>query len=127
MEAWTTRASVTAEPGVPRTNAWPSSISMSSGAASSRAAAARASFARTSRHASAIELPAVTALRLAKVPTPKGTAAVSPPITVTQSSGTPRASAATWAKLVSWPCPELTAPVATITRPWRSSFTVAPS
>jgi len=52
------------------------------------------SFVRTSRHASTIELPAVTALRLANVPTPNGTAAVSPPMTVTHSSGTPRASAA---------------------------------
>jgi len=42
-------------------------------------------------------LPAVTPLRLANVPTPKGTPAVSPPVTVTQSSGTPSASAATWA------------------------------
>ena len=100
---------------------------MSSGAASSNTAAARVSFVRTSRQASAIELPAVTALRLAKVPTPKGTAAVSPPMTVIQSIGTPRASAAIWAKLVSCPWPELIAPVATSTRPARSSFTVAPS
>src|SRR4029077_20174213 len=69
----------------------------------------------------------VTALRLANVPTPKGTCAVSPPTTVTQSSGTPSASAATWAKLVSCPCPELIAPVATSTRPARSSFTLTPS
>ena len=98
-----TRARSTAEAGAPLTNTRPSSISMSSGAASSSAAAARTSFVRTSRHASTIELPAVTALRLANVPTPNGTAAVSPPMTVTQSIGTPSASAATWAKLVSCP------------------------
>ncbi len=74
---------------------------MSSGDASSSAAAAFTSFARTCWHASAIELPAVTPLRLAKVPTPKGTVAVSPPTTVTCSSGTPSASAHTWANDVS--------------------------
>ena len=74
-----------------------------------------------------MELPAVTPLRLAKVPTPKGTAAVSPPMTVIHSSGTSRASAAIWANDVSWPWPELTAPVATRTRPARSSVTRAPS
>src|SRR5256886_3028271 len=105
IEACTTRARSSAFCGEPRTNARPSSISTSSGAASSSVAAARTSFVRIRWHASAIELPAVTALRLAKVPTPKGTAAVSPPVTVTQSSGTPRASAATWAKPVSWARP----------------------
>ena len=127
IEAWITRASGTAEPGTPRTNAWPSSISTSAAEASSSAAAAATSLPFTWAQASTIELPAVTALRLAKVPTPKGTAAVSPPITVTHSIGTPRASAATCAKLVSWPWPELTAPVATTTRPERSSLTVTPS
>src|SRR4029450_4525701 len=59
-----------------------------------------------------MELPAFTALREAKVPTPNGMAAVSPPTTVTQSRGMPRASAAIWAKDVSCPCPWLQAPVA---------------
>ena len=99
----------------------------SSGAASRSRAAARTSFARTAVAASWTELPAFTALRLAKVPTPKATAAVSPPTTVTQSSGTPSASAATWANVVSWPWPAEAAPVATLTRPARSSLTVAPS
>ena len=102
-------------------------MSTSAGAASSRLAAARTSFSFTCAAASTIELPAVTALRLANVPTPNGTAAVSPPITVTQSIGTPSASAATCAKLVSCPWPELTAPVATVTCPARSTFTVTPS
>ncbi len=74
-----------------------------------------------------MELPAFTALREAKVPTPNGMAAVSPPTTVTQSSGMPRASAAIWANDVSCPCPWQQAPVATTARPAASSLTVAPS
>ena len=100
---------------------------MSASEASSTAAAAFTTRARTVRAASAMELPAVTPLRLAKVPMPNGTAAVSPPVTVTHSSGTPRTSAQIWANDVSWPWPELTAPVATTTRPARSSVTRAPS
>ena len=38
-------------------------------------------------------LPAMTMLRLAKVPTPKGIAAVSPPTMVTSAGVTPSASA----------------------------------
>src|SRR5437870_5588119 len=104
-DAWMTWASATAEPGAPRTDTRLSSIVRSSGAASRSRAAARTSFARTAVAASWTELPAFTALRLAKVPTPKATAAVSPPTTVTQSTGTPSASAATWANVVSWPWP----------------------
>src|SRR4029453_16304308 len=52
-----------------------------------------------------MELPAFTALREAKVPTPNGMAAVSPPTTVTQSRGMPRASAGIWAKGGSCPPP----------------------
>ena len=127
MAAWTIRAKSTADDGAPRTNTRPSSISRSSGAASSSAPAAARTFARTWPAASAIELPAVTPLRLANVPMPNGTPAVSPPVTVTQSSGTPSASAATCANDVSWPWPEHTAPVATCTRPAASSVTRAPS
>ena len=126
-EPWITRASGKPEPGAPRTEATPSTISTSAGAASSSAAAASASLSRTLPAATWMELPALTALRLAKVPMPKGMAAVSPPTTVTQSSGTPRASAATWAKEVSCPCPWLQAPVATTARPDASIRTVAPS
>ena len=74
-----------------------------------------------------MELPAFTALRLANVPMPNGMAAVSPPITVTQSIGIPSTSAATWANEVSCPCPWLAAPVATTARPEASIRTVAPS
>ena len=126
-DAWITRASGTAESGAPRTQAMPSLISMSSAAASSNAAAAALSFSCTLSAAMWIELPALTALRLAKVPTPKGIAAVSPPTTVTHSSGMPSASAATWANEVSCPCPWLAAPVATTARPEASSLTAAPS
>ena len=75
----------------------------------------------------AMELPAFTALRLAKEPIPNGMAAVSPPTTVTHSSGMPSASAATCANEVSCPCPWLHAPVATTARPERSMRTLAPS
>ena len=92
-----------------------------------RAAAAACSFSRTWRAATWIELPALTALRLANVPTPKGIAAVSPPTTVTHSIGTPSASAATCANEVSCPCPWLAAPVATTACPDASIRTVAPS
>jgi hypothetical protein len=66
-------------------------------------------------------------LRLAKVPMPKGVAAVSPPITRTRSMGTSRASAQTWAKEVWWPWPWAEDPVPTVTVPWASTVTVAPS
>jgi hypothetical protein len=72
-----------------------------------------------------MELPAFTALRLANVPTPNGIAAESPPITVTQSSGMPSASAATCANVVSCPCPCAHAPVATTARPVESIRTLA--
>ncbi len=38
-------------------------------------------------------------------PPPTLTTSVSPTTTLTDSTGTPSHSAATWAKLVSWPCP----------------------
>ncbi len=110
---WITFPSGTAEVGAPRTDAVPSAISTSPGAASKSAAAAATSLSLTRPAATWIELPAFTALRLAKVPMPNGMAAVSPPITVTHSIGMPRASAATWANEVSCPWPWLAAPVAT--------------
>jgi len=105
----------------------PSVTRTSAGAASSNAAAAATSLSFTRPEASWIELPALTALREAKVPTPNGIAAVSPPTMVTASSGMPRASAAIWANDVSCPCPWQQAPVATTAWPEASSRTVAPS
>ena len=105
MADWMTRASGTEEAGAPRTDTAPSLTSMSAGAASRSAAAASAILSLTLPAATWIELPAFTALREANVPTPKGMAAVSPPITVTQSRGMPRASAAICANDVSCPCP----------------------
>ena len=82
---------------------------------------------RTAPAEAATALPARTVLRLAKVPTPNGMPSVSPPMTVMSSRSAPRASAAIWAKTVSWPCPCEHAPVATTTLPEASSRTVAPS
>ena len=48
-------------------------------------------------------LPATTALRLARVPHPYGTAAVSPPVIVTLSGSMLKARAHTSAKTVSCP------------------------
>src|SRR4029453_14355590 len=104
----------------------PSATSMSAGAAASSAAAAVTNFSRTRPDASWMELPAFTALREANVPTPKGIAAVSPPTTVTHSSGMPRASAAICANDVSCPWPWLHAPGATVAWPEASSLTGGP-
>ena len=72
-------------------------------------------------------MPLITAARLAKVPTAYLKRRVSPVTTVTRSTGTPRVSAATWAKAVSWPWPWVVRPVATTTVPLVSTRTCAPS
>src|SRR5207237_9099295 len=100
IEACTTRARSSAFCGEPRPNARPSSSSTSSGAASSKVAAALTSLPRTTWQASAMELPAVTALRLAKVQMPKGTAALSTPVSVTPTGGQQVGTVASWTTLV---------------------------
>src|SRR2546430_8475616 len=50
-------------------------------------------------------LPISTSERLARVPDPRGVIDVSPYTTSTSSNGTPSASAAIWAKVVSIPWP----------------------
>ena len=67
----------------------------------------------------------ITAARLAKVPTAYLKRRVSPVTTVTRSTGTPRVSAATWAKAVSWPWPWVVSPVATTTVPLVSTRTMS--
>jgi starch phosphorylase len=69
----------------------------------------------------------VLALRLANVPMPKGSAAVSALSTVTCARGTPSASAVNCANVVACPCPCEQAPVTTTTPPEASTATVAPS
>ena len=50
-------------------------------------------------------------------PPPTDTKAVSPVISLTLFSGTPRNSWTSWAKVVSWPWPCDTVPIATSTTP----------
>ena len=52
-----------------------------------------------------------------KVPVPNGTASVSPSTTSTSSGASPSTSAATWARLVAWPCPVLIVPEKTVALP----------
>ncbi len=70
---------------------------------------------------------AFTVLRLPKVPMPRVMWLVSPVMTFTFSGATPIASAATWEKVDTWPCPWGLAPVATTTVPSGSTRIFAPS
>src|SRR6478609_3583150 len=87
--------------GVPTTEIRPRSISRSSTAASRWWAAISSTLSRT-RPAAELAAPLrITALRLPPVPGPNGADAVSPWMTVTSSTSTPRRSATTWATVVS--------------------------
>ena len=81
----------------------------------------------TIRAATDIALPAVTAPRDAKVPTPHGKRRVSPLVTSTSATSTPSSSATIWAQTVAWACPWLGIPVAATTLPETSTCTCAPS
>ena len=60
-------------------------------------------------------------------PPPTGTTSVSPWIRCTQSSGTPSQSVTSCAKLVWWPCPLDSVPIATSTRPSGATVTLVHS
>ena len=81
----------------------------------------------TMRAATCIALPAVTAPRDAKVPTPQGKRRVSPLVTSTSATSTPSSSATTCAHTVACAWPWLGMPVAATTFPETSTCTCAPS
>jgi hypothetical protein len=71
--------------GEPATHTWPSATTTSSGAHSSISAPTSRALCATSRAERAMAGPATAATRLAIVPRPKPTRAVSPPRTITRS------------------------------------------
>jgi len=100
---------------------------MSSAWASSRTAERRRIFSASARAASMLALPPMGIPRLAHVPPPYGTTAVSPETTRTRSTSTPSSSAMIWAGAVGVPCPWLVTPTRAVTAPDGSSRTVVPS
>ena len=66
--------------------------------------------------------PPIATERLANVPTPRGTSRESPKRSSTSSSSTPSRSAASWAKVVSWPWPWGEEPLRTSSRPVRQEL-----
>ena len=97
---------------------------MSSGSASIRCAASRVALSLTFTRLIISAAPPTAVFRLPKVPTPVATTLVSPWRTTMSSIGTPNSSAASCAKLVSWPCPCGDEPVSTVTLPLASTRTV---
>ena len=77
--------------------------------------------------ARSVALPPIGMPRLAHVPPPYGTTAVSPETTATDSTGTPSSSATIWASAVRVPWPWSVSPVSTVTAPEGSKRTVVPS
>ena len=90
---------------------------MSSGLASSSSAASRLPRSTTSSEACPAATPPICVDFEPYVPVPRGTASVSPLMTVTWSSGSPSRSATICANVVSWPCPWENDPVFTIAWP----------
>jgi hypothetical protein len=74
-----------------------------------------------------VALPPMGMPRLAQVPPPYGTIAVSPMSTVTASIGTPSSSATIWASAVRVPCPCSVTPASAVTAPEGSIRSVVPS
>ena len=101
-------------------------MSSASGGASSFFAASSSSCSRAFCAAAMAAFPATKVVRLACTPTSQGVTEVSSLTTATRSSGTPRVSATIMASTVSLPWPISLAPVASVTRPKSSIFTVAP-
>src|SRR5919106_2975176 len=118
---------VLAESGDPRTLNLPSLNSRSDTSHSSTCAASVLAFSTTFRLASTMAMPPTAKEREPYVSRPIGAVRVSPCTTMTSSNGTPSASAAIWAKVVSWawPCGEV--PVTTSTLPSGNTRTVAAS
>src|SRR5881275_1558440 len=117
----------TPRPESPRRCTRPPSSTRSAGAAPSSRLASSSTFSRTATAAAWHALPATTAPRLAKVPVPQWNSRVSPVITCTSVTSTPRTSATICANTVKWPCPCVPTPVASRTRPLGSTVTRAPS
>ena len=89
--------------GTPRIVTRPSASTRSASAHSKCSAAVRGILVRACFAAAWVALPATTAARLAKVPTPQLNWSVSPVTTSMSETATPISSAAIWAKLVKWP------------------------